>query len=110
VGFNHRTIGTDISPLVRNVHYELEAVTLTTVGLSLRRQPYAMPSLSFSLGLTPRGDEDVEVYQVLLSGLLSPADGLVWSGSIRIRDLTYMVLNYISTQPVFVFLTWTTTN
>jgi hypothetical protein len=110
VAFNHRTIGTDISAAVRNVNYQIENVSLTSVGLSLRRQPYAFPSLAFSLGLTPPGDQNLEIYEVLLSGLLSPADGLVWTGSIRTREPIYIVLNYISTAPVFIFLTWTTTN
>jgi hypothetical protein len=110
VSFQHFTIGTDISAVVRNVHFPIENVSLTSVGLSLRRQPYAFPSLAFTLGLTPPGDEGVEIYEVLLSGILSPADGMVWTGSIRSRDLLYIVLNYISTAPVFMFLTWTTTS
>jgi hypothetical protein len=109
VAFNHRTIGTDVSTAVVNVSYPLEVVTLTSVGLSLRRQDYGLASLSFRLGLTPPGDQNVEVYEVLLSGLMSPADGLNWTGSIRLREEMFLVLNYISSYPVFMFLTWTTT-
>lgn len=109
MAFNHLTIGTDISATVRNMSYALENVSLTSVGLSLRRQAYALPSLAFSLGLTPPGDEGVDIYEVLLSGLYSPADGGCWTGSIRVRDTIFLVLNYISTAPVFIYLTWTTT-
>lgn len=109
MAFNHLTIGTDVSPLIRNYNFPLENISLTSVGLSLRRQAYGFPSLSFKLGLTPPGDEDIEVYEVLLSGLLSPGDGMNWTGSIRNREQMYIVLNYISTAPIFIFLTWTTT-
>jgi len=108
VAFNHRTIGTNVSTSVVNISYPLENVSLTSVGLSLRRQTLGLASLSFRLGLTPPGDENVEVYEVLLSGLLSPSDGINWSGSIRLRDNMFLVLNYISSWPVFMFLTWTT--
>lgn len=109
MAFNHRTIGTDVSTAVVNVAYPLENVSLTSVGLSLRRQTYGLASLAFRLGLTPPGDEAVEIYEVLLSGLLSPSDGLNWTGSVRMREPMYLVLNYISAYPVFMFLTWTTT-
>lgn len=108
MAFNHRTIGTNVSTSVVNISYPLENVSLTSVGLSLRRQTLGLASLSFRLGLTPPGDENVEVYEVLLSGLLSPSDGINWSGSIRLRDNMFLVLNYISSWPVFMFLTWTT--
>lgn len=108
MAFNHRTIGTDVSTSVVNISYELENITLTSVGLSLGRQVDGLASLTFRLGLTPAGDQAVQIYEVLLSGLLSPADGLVWSGNIRVRDNLFLVLNYISSWPVFMFLTWTT--
>lgn len=109
MAFNHRTIGTEVSTNLVNINYPLEAFSLTSVGLSLRRQTLGLASLSFRLGLTPPGDENVEVYEVLLSGLLSPSDGMNWTGSIRVRDNMFVVLNYISSYPVFMFLTWTTT-
>lgn len=109
MAFNHRTIGIKPSASNVNVNYAIENVTLTSVGLSLGRQAIAKPSLSYKLGLTPPGDEDVECYLVLASGLLSPGDGQHWSGSIKIKDTIYIVLNYIAVDPCFALLTWTTT-
>jgi len=65
-------------------------------------------SLSFRLGLTPPGDQDVQVYTHLLSGVFSPSDGAIWSGRIHITDPLFLVLNYISSFQVFILLTWTT--
>jgi hypothetical protein len=109
MAFNHVTIGTTKSTNLVNVNYQLENVSLTSVGLSITRQAYGYPALSFSLGITPPGDEDVEVYLVLLSGLLSPGDGMSWSGSIRERSQFYLVLNYISDANLILILTYTTT-
>ena len=108
MAFNHRTIGIAASAATVNINYAIENLTLTSVGLSLRRQTYAAPSLSFKLGLTPPGDENVEIYLVLLSGILSPGDGMNWTGDLRSRDQLFIVLNYIATDAVFAFLTWTT--
>ena len=108
MAFNHATIGAVVSASVTNQHFPLENVTLTSVGLSVTRQAYIFPTLSFTLGLTPPGDEQVEIYSVLASGLLAPSDGITWVGSIRIKTPIYIVLNYITRQNVIVILTWST--
>ena len=109
MAFNHNTIGLVVSPLIVNHHFELESVTLTSVSLSITRQAFGYPCVSYVLGITPPGDEDVQVYESLISGVLSPSDGLTWTGSIRIRDLNYLVLNYATTRAVIAILSWTTT-
>lgn len=110
MAFNHATIGALVTTDPVNVSFALESVTLTSVGLSATRQAFGFPAFAFNLGLTPPGDEAVEVYESLLHGLLSPSDGLVWTGSIRIREPLFLVLNYISRRNYIVILTWTTTN
>jgi hypothetical protein len=108
MAFNHLTIGTTASTLVVNNNYLIENVQLTSVGLSVARTAGGLMSLSFRLGLSPPGDQDVQVYSHLLSGLFSPSDGAIWSGRIRITDPVFITLNYISSFPVFILLTWTT--
>jgi hypothetical protein len=110
MAFNYSTIGLIVSPLILNHNFELEGVTLTSVGLSITRQTYGYPCVSFVLGLTPPGDENIQVYESLVSGILSPSDGLTWVGSIRVRDLNYLVLNYATTRACIAILTWTTTS
>jgi hypothetical protein len=110
LAFNHTTIGAVVSPSVTNNHFPLENVTLTSVGLSVTRQAFVFPTLSFTLGLTPPGDEGIEIYTVLASGLLAPSDGISWVGSIRIRTPLFIVLNYITRQNVIVILTWSTSS
>lgn len=107
--FNHVTVGTDASPTIRNINFPLETLTLTSVGLALSRKSYGFPCLAFTMGLTPPGDEDIEVYESLLSGLLSPGDGQSWSGSIKIREQLFLVINYTAADDVMMYVTWTTT-
>jgi hypothetical protein len=110
MSFHHRTIGTVASTNTVNVSELLENVTLTTVGVALSRGIGGAVSLSFTCGLTPPGDQDVQVYQTLISGIISPGDGMVWSGSIRLRSQMFIVLNYVSSFPVFIYLTYGTTS
>lgn len=108
MAFHHVTIGAEITTDPVNYNFALESVTLTSVGLSATRQAFGFPAFAFNLGLTPPGDEAVQVYESLLRGLLSSSDGLVWTGSIRIRDPLFLVLNYISRRNYIIILTWTT--
>ena len=110
MAFNHVTIGTVASTAITNVNFELQSATLTAVGVALQRTNYPYNSLTFHAGLTPPGDQQIQIYMNLLSGNLSPGDGMTWSGSLRLRDTIYLVINYISAAPVFIFLTWTTTS
>lgn len=105
----HATIGTTADGVLRNFNTPLENVTLTSIALSILAQPYLLPCLSFQLGLTPRGDQDVEVYHTLIAARIGPRDGANWSGSIRLRDLTYLVLNYRPAAALHMMLSWTTT-
>jgi len=109
VAFNHATIGVAASPLVVNRNWPLENVSLTSVGVTLRRGDLAFNNIAVRCGLTPPGDENVQVYHTLVSGRLSPGDGLNWSGSIRVRDSIFLVINYIADAPCFIYLTWTST-
>ncbi len=93
-----------------NFHVALDPTTLTNVGVSLSRTNAGIKSFHFRCGLTPPGDEQIEIYHVLTSGLLSPGDGANWSGSLRFRDDLFLVLNYIARFPVFIYLTWSTTS
>ena len=106
--YNHSTIGTAVSTNIVNRSFLIENVRLTSLGLSVARAAGGINSLSFRLGLTPPGDQDVEIYTHLLSGLFGPSDGAAWSGMIRITDPLYIVLNYVSSFPVFILLSWTT--
>ena len=91
-----------------NRNWPLEAVTLTSLGVSIRRGDIEFNNVAIRCGLTPPGDENVQIYQTLLSGRLSPGDGLTWSGSLRLRENMFLVLNYISNTAAFIYLTWTT--
>ena len=103
MAFNHQTIGIAASTNIVNVNYPIENITLTSVGLSLRRQAYATPSLSFKLGLTPPGDEQVEIYEVLLSGILSPGDGMTWTdqSALEIFSTSYSITSQPRTCSLF---------
>lgn len=109
MAFNHVTIPVVPSLVTQNVNYMIENVTLTALGVAVSRYVGDPATFSFVCGLTPPGDEDLQIYMILLTGLLSPADGSTWTGSIRSRDQIYVVLNYVSTATGFIYLTWTTT-
>lgn len=106
--FNHVTIGTAASTLVVNRNFELEIATLSAVGISMSRSNAAFASHRVRVGLTPPGDEDVQIYMTLINGILSPGDGLTWSGSIRLRSSIFLVINYTANQAGFLTLTWST--
>ena len=108
MAFNHVTVGIDSSFLLRNRFWPLENCTLTSLGVAVALNPTGFNGFNFRCGLTPPGDEAVNIYQCFLSGRLSPSDGLHWSGSIRLRENMFIVLNYISDFAGFVYVTWTT--
>ena len=103
------TIGAGASVYVQNIHYEIDACTLTSVGVSLLRYAGTSMSFSFACGLTPPGDEQLQIYHTLINGILSPGDGSNWIGSIRLRSPLFIVLNYFSDAQNYAYLTWTTT-
>lgn len=105
----YTTIGTVASAVPIIFHTELEAITLTSVGVSVLRGPSDPSSLRIRFGLTAPGDEDVQIYTLLGSGLLSPSDGIVWTGSIRLRSPAFLCLQYTSNGGQFVVLTWSST-
>lgn len=108
MAFNHVTIGTAASTFVVNRNFELEIATLAAIGVSMSREAGAFASHRVRVGLTPPGDENVQIYMTLINGILSPGDGLTWSGSIRLRTNTFLVLNYVANLPGFLTLTWAT--
>lgn len=106
--FNHVTIGTAASTFVVNHNFELEITTLSAVGISMSRSNAGFASHRVRVGLTPPGDENVQIYMTLINGILSPGDGLTWTGSIRLRSPLFVVLNYVANLPGFLILTWST--
>lgn len=105
----HVTIGTVISAVPVVFNTELETATLTSVGCSALRQSFAPDAVRVRFGLTAPGDENVQIYTLLGSGLLSPSDGLLWSGSIRLRSPVFLCLQYTSDAQLFLLFTWSTT-
>jgi len=108
MAFNHVTIGTGPSTFTVNRNFELEIATLAAIGVSLSRSSGPFASHRVRVGLTPPGDENVQIYMTLINGILSPGDGFTWSGSIRLRSYTFLVINYVANAPGFLTLTWAT--
>ena len=110
VAFNHITIGAQTVGAWQNRNFAIEAATLTNLSVAVSAGSLLIPTVSVHAGITPPGDEATEIYTVLCQGLLSQRDGLIWSGSLRLRDLTYITLAFYPIWPCFLFLTWTTSS
>ena len=86
----------------------MERTILTHVAISVRRDSEQFNAHRVHLGLTPPGDENIQIYMTLLSTLLSPSEGASWSGEIRVTAETFLVCNTLSTTFGMFFLTWAT--
>lgn len=78
------------------------------LGLSCAPGLVAVPSVRFALGLTPLGDQNLREYMYLLSGLIGGGDGMNWSGDIAVDQNCFLCLNYYSSVPQMLYLTWST--
>lgn len=110
MAYNYTTIGTDALDAIVNINFPIDVCTLTMVSVSVTRQTDATNDVDIACGLTPPGDEDIQIYSPLLRATLSPGDGVVWNGSIRSRSNLFLVLNYRARHNAFIYLCWATTN
>lgn len=106
--FSHHTFTTDVLMTPVNLFWQLSASRLKSVGLSASHAGFISPCVRFSVGLTPLGDQALQQYMMLASGLLGPGDGLTWIGDIRVTDDIFLSLTWMSFRDIFVYLTWNT--
>ena len=108
MAFNHLTVGATTLGTWQNRNIPIEAATLTSLGVAVAAGVLFLPTISVHAGITPPGDEATQIYTVLCQGLLALRDGLVWQGSIRLRELSFITLSFYPIWPCFLYLTWST--